>query len=321
MQPRPVDILWVVDNSGSMESSQANLAANFNSFIQDFVALKYDFRMAVTTSDVWYEQYNNNPFYSSRWRTGNRADIFNPSYAPQGAPTNSGVFVMDKNTTSINSVFTTNVKVGTQGHGDERSLASMRRALLNTANNDFRRNGAFLAIIIVSDEDDFSRTSSSATTNYSDSSLIPLSSFVDSLDTLTNSNANNRHDNYQINTIGILDNACLNLLNDSSQRKAIRLGQISDLTGGSKNSLCDPFNTVLDNIKQSVITAAAVFNLDRQPKEGSIIVKIDGAAIPASATTWAYDAVTNSVRFASELAGTLSAESNIQITYDPTTLK
>ncbi|MFN8790014.1 MAG: hypothetical protein ACK5Y2_01000 [Bdellovibrionales bacterium] len=321
-QARPIDILWVVDNSGSMASSQQNLASNFNSFIQDFVALGYDFRMAVTTSDSWFEQYNSSPnaFYSSRWRTGNRADLFNPSYAPQGAATNSGVFVMDKNTPALNSVFTTNVRVGTQGNGDERAFASFQRALSNSANNDFRRNNAYLAIIIVSDEDDFSRTDSTFSEDYNSPKLIPVDTFVSFLDTFTNSNSQNRKDNYQVSAITILDQACLNQLNNSSQKVAQRYLTMADITGGSKNSLCASFNAVLNNIKNSVLTAAAVFKLDREPVDGSIVVKVDGASIPTGASTWTYESATRTVRFAPQLAQSLNANSSIQITYDPKTL-
>lgn len=319
-QARPIDILWVVDNSGSMASSQQNLANNFNAFIQDFVSLGYDFRMAVTTSDTWYSQYNSNAFYSPRWRTGNRADILNPNYAYQGSPTNSGVYVMDKDTPSINSVFTTNVKVGTQGNGDERAFASMQRSLNHAANSDFRRNNAYLAVIIVSDEDDFSRTDASFSESYTDPKLIPVSTYVNYLDTLTNSTAANRKDNYQVSAIAILNSTCLNTLNDSSQKIAKRYLDIADATGGSKNSLCDSFTAVLNNIKSSVIAAAAVFKLDREPKDGSIVVMVDGASVASGSSTWTYEQATNSVKFAPSYANSLSAQSSIKITYDPKTL-
>ena len=320
MQPRPIDILWVVDNSGSMESSQQNLASNFNSFIQDFVALRYDFRMAVTTSDTWFTQYNSNAFYSPRWRTGNRASLFNPSYAPQGANTNSGIFVMDKDTVGLNSVFTTNIRVGTQGNGDERAFASMMRSLNHGANSDFRRNGAFLSIIIVSDEDDFSHTSSSLNESYSNPNLISVNSYVNQLDTLMSATSQNRRDKYQVSNISIRDAACLATLGDSSQKIQQRYDALADITGGSKNSLCANFSAVLQNIKNSVLTAAAVFQLDREPVDNSIVVKVDGAVVPASATTWSYESAQNVVRFAPEYATALSAESNISITYDPKTL-
>lgn len=319
-QARPIDIMWVVDNSGSMNSSQQNLASNFNAFIQDFVALNYDFRMAVTTSDSWFNQYNSNAFYSPRWRKGNRASLFNPSYNPQGANTDSGIFVMDRTTTDLSSVFTTNIRVGTQGNGDERAFASMLRSLNHGANNDFRRTNAFLSIIIVSDEEDFSTNNADFNESYSNPNLISVASYVSSLDGLTASTANNRRDRYQVSNISIRDAACLASLGDSSQKIQQRYDQIADITGGSKNSLCDSFLTVLDNIKNSVLAAAAVFALDRTPIAGSIVVKVDGTTIPEGVSTWSYESVTNSVRFATAYATSLSADSNISITYDPTSL-
>src|SRR3990167_2635009 len=47
-----VDILWVIDNSGSMLTKQQNLAAGFNSFSSLFVTKGFDFRMAIVTSDT-----------------------------------------------------------------------------------------------------------------------------------------------------------------------------------------------------------------------------------------------------------------------------
>jgi hypothetical protein len=265
--------------------------------------------MATTTTDTWFEQYSSNTFYSSRWRVGNRANT---------SPTNSGVFVMDSLTPGLNSVFTTNAKVGINGAADERAFASFKRSLSNSANSDFRRSDAFLAIIIVSDEDDFSRTDSTFSENYSDPKLIPVSNFVSYLDTLTGSTATNRKDNYQVNAIYIKDSACLAALNDTSQKIAVRYGQIADTTGGVKASLCDPFNVILQSIKTKILVASAVFKLDREPVAGSIIVKVNGSSVAESSTTWTYDASSNSIRFAQEAVP--AADDKIQISYDPKTL-
>src|SRR4051812_43560648 len=48
-----IDILWVVDNSGSMDPFQKNLATNFSSFITNFQQKGFDFQMAVTASDAY----------------------------------------------------------------------------------------------------------------------------------------------------------------------------------------------------------------------------------------------------------------------------
>src|SRR4051812_27663931 len=51
-----IDVLWVVDNSGSMAPRQENLAKNFQSFMDVFVKSGIDFRLAVTTTDVFKEK-------------------------------------------------------------------------------------------------------------------------------------------------------------------------------------------------------------------------------------------------------------------------
>ncbi len=48
-----VDVLWVIDNSGSMAPRQENLAKNFQSFIDVFAKGSIDFRIGVTTTDIF----------------------------------------------------------------------------------------------------------------------------------------------------------------------------------------------------------------------------------------------------------------------------
>lgn len=49
---KKVDVLLVIDNSGSMGEEQANLATNFNAFIETLDVAGADFRIAITTTDV-----------------------------------------------------------------------------------------------------------------------------------------------------------------------------------------------------------------------------------------------------------------------------
>jgi hypothetical protein len=53
-----IDILFVVDNSGSMAQEQANLATNFPQFISVIEASGLDYRVAITTTgmDFTYNQ-------------------------------------------------------------------------------------------------------------------------------------------------------------------------------------------------------------------------------------------------------------------------
>ena len=70
------DILFVVDDSGSMEDEQQNLAANFDAFIERLAAspAKNAYQVAVITTDV------------NRYDFGRFPDTFIASAACQGSP-------------------------------------------------------------------------------------------------------------------------------------------------------------------------------------------------------------------------------------------
>ncbi|HEY5677089.1 MAG TPA: hypothetical protein VIR81_09895, partial [Myxococcales bacterium] len=59
------DILFVVDDSGSMSEEQANLAANLDAFIDTLAAspVQNDFRIGVTNSSV--EEFNGGTSYAA----------------------------------------------------------------------------------------------------------------------------------------------------------------------------------------------------------------------------------------------------------------
>src|SRR5690606_10831447 len=51
-ETKKLDIVWVIDDSGSMGDEQASLGWNFSSFIDEFIQKDVDFKMAITTTDV-----------------------------------------------------------------------------------------------------------------------------------------------------------------------------------------------------------------------------------------------------------------------------
>lgn len=304
---KPVDILWVIDNSGSMANSQTNLANSFQSFINRFQTLKYDFHMGVTTTDAYLaDLYYHDPNFS-KLRDG-------------AGTSHSGVFVLDKNTPNLVSTFITNMSQGIGGYGDERAFSSFQQTLDNSLNSSFRRPGAFLAIIIVSDEDDFSHNGTTPTiqmtpiTNYADPLLTPISSFVTYLNNLTGSTTAEK--NYSVNIISILDASCLTQLANSAQRIGTRYIQLADATGGTKGSLCGNFGTTLDIISQNVLSLSTSFKLDREPVPSSIVVLVNGSAVAQNAQNgWTYDATAMSITFHGN--GIPPADSDVTINFDP----
>lgn len=138
-----IDILVVVDNSGSMEAEQANLGAGFNTFISSLSSL--DWQIGVITTDL-----NDN------------GRFVGPA---QGTSSNFGTqYIMNPNTTNVASVFQNTVQRRTSsgvylgGSGDERAIYAAQLNIDGRSNPDvaqgFYRDGANLAVVILSDEDE-----------------------------------------------------------------------------------------------------------------------------------------------------------------------
>lgn len=311
--PKKIDILWVIDNSGSMATSQANLINNFQSFIGRFTQFNYDFHMAVATTDAWEKQFI---------VTSQKAKLRDGAVLVSGQPsTHSGFLVMDKNTPNLSTVFETNIRQGTLGNGDERAFESIYQTLNNETFNTstgFRRSDAFLAVIIVSDEDDFSNSTVGLIENYSDSRLYPISKYTDFLDAYTGGLTAGR--NYSVNSISVVDESCKATLNNGAQKVSNRYQQISDLTGGVKGSLCSNFGETLQLISDTIIQLSSSFKLNREPIPETLIVMIDNQVVANDATNgWTYDSVNLVITFHGSAIP--QANSSVSINFDPKTIK
>lgn len=310
--PRKVDILWVVDNSGSMENSQTRLANSFQSFINKFIQTDSDFRMAVTTSDAFLAPYHSSYADYSLIRDG-------------AGSTHSGVFVIDKNTPNMADAFLKNIKQGINGSGDERAFSSFKETLLDARNSGFRRPDAFLAIIIVSDEDDFSHSDSANglssyyfTENYNDAKMHSVQSYVDFLTSFTASAGAGK--NFSVNTISVLDSVCLNQIKDSAQKIGQRYIDLADATAGQKISLCSDFSQSLQVLSESIVELSSVFQLTREPLEETISVVVNGVVVPQDANNgWTYDAANMSIAFHGSAIPAAGAD--VRINFDPAGVK
>ena len=165
----PADILFVVDDSGSMVEEQMNLALNFASFA-DQTAGYADYRIGVIGTDL------SNPFV----RVGETTYTWSATYpntltdfsttCTETTLERSCFRGPDPATRLIDSsamtreeqiaAFADNVRVGTCGGGEESGLEAMLEALHKTGpgecNEGFLRSYANLVIILVSDEEDAS---------------------------------------------------------------------------------------------------------------------------------------------------------------------
>jgi len=185
---REVDIMFVVDNSGSMGAEQAKLATAIGNLVVGLDAAEppIDYRIAVTTTD------NGNP-----WCQGTLPEAGNfratscierlPDFVFEGAVFEDAFQIACTDICALEelalpepwvdvqrSLGTTNVPgdvvvdalrcmlpQGINGCGFEQPLESLYKAILRTetegeANFGFRREGALLAVAIVTDEADCS---------------------------------------------------------------------------------------------------------------------------------------------------------------------
>ncbi|MGE3760042.1 MAG: hypothetical protein AB7H97_19910, partial [Pseudobdellovibrionaceae bacterium] len=225
-----IDVLWVVDNSGSMASSQQHLADNFPSFINNFTSKGFDFQIGVARSDaylaesLWTPYYNQNPkpSYYDGLPQANIAFLRNGTV---GNP--SGFEIITPSTPNLNAVFVQNAMQGINGRGDERSLDAMRSTLASSHNEGFVRPGGFLAVILLTDEDDFSNPTTTAYETYV-SQLNPISDYVSFLDAKTMSSGPSRR--YSVNTLAVPDQTCLNQIYNGAQKIGNRVNALADAT-------------------------------------------------------------------------------------------
>ena len=172
------DILFVVDDSGSMAEEQANLATNLGAFIDALAAspVQNDFRIGVTNTSV--EEFNAGTSYTAgpssgvpypagalisikADRNGNAISGAIDYDAALFAQTGGfgGNRILDKASPTLAADFKANVRVGLDGSGKEQPFRAARLALsdrLADANKGFLRDGARLAVVFLTDEDDCS---------------------------------------------------------------------------------------------------------------------------------------------------------------------
>lgn len=145
-----VDVLMVIDNSGSMLTKQQSMADRFSNFIGHLATL--DWQMAMTTTDLGVAATPDAPLTNGRL-------IELTGAAGQYILTSS------MNPASVQSLFKSTIVRPEVGSSDEQGIAASYRVLersldpsnpinVSGGNTSFVRSDAALAIIVVSDADE-----------------------------------------------------------------------------------------------------------------------------------------------------------------------
>ncbi len=283
-----VDVLFVDDNSASMDLEQASLGTRFAALATALAGL--DWQVGITTTDC-----SAGPFGvcgDLLPMVGGTGRVLTPA-----TPNYSTVF----RDTIIRPETQNCVARGICPSGNEEALKAAMTAMdkRSGTNAGFFRPNAALAVVILTDEDEFSTGPVGATTPQA-----VVNRFI--------SDFGNRKTlrGYAITTV-TGDPACL------ATQKAQQGGigaygtfsmEFARLTGGVSQSICAPnFATLLNQIGANVQnTVTDAVTLLRVPVAGSVVVKFT----PAQNITWMLQA--DQVVFASPIpAGTV-----IDVTYD-----
>jgi len=236
-----VDVLFVIDNSCSMQDDQDALAANAETFISEADLQSANYRIGVTTTSEWPAQ----------------GQLVGP--------------VIDRerlNRSEVIAEFRAQTRVGTEGSGIEEGaasvLAALRRAQRGSSlNGELLRDGASLAVIIVTDEDDSSPAS--MLSYYRDIVAIAPNDLVFAI------------------VSGGADGCGTALATP-------RYAELLTLTGGEHVSICDDWGQNLEALGQAAFAPLTRFEL-RSPPEPTvpIEVRIDGQGVDAAAWRRAPD--------------------------------
>ncbi|MCB9666339.1 MAG: VWA domain-containing protein [Alphaproteobacteria bacterium] len=136
--PAKVDVLWVIDDSGSMSDEQDKLATNLPAFFDYLDGSGMDWHIGVTTTDAELEGL-----------AGSLRRVAGYAWLSQDTP-------------HVRELFEMLVRVGVGGSMDEMGLLAVKQGVfqphseLIAANAGFLREDAGLHIVVISDEDDSS---------------------------------------------------------------------------------------------------------------------------------------------------------------------
>jgi hypothetical protein len=267
-----VDILFIDDNSESMETKQRKMGERFPKFISGIKTL--DYQIGITTTDL-----SGPAPYGSGWATDGRLVTF------KGSKTN----ILTPTTPKADELFLETIKrEETIGCGsrtkfpycpssNEQPLKAMIMAIDERfkANAGFFRDGADLAIVVLSDEDEMSDGRSSSATTVREVTDTFKAVFAD---------------RKRVMVHGIIikpnDGVCL-----SAQRKASGIGyfgyHVSDLataTGGRTYTICDTdYGKNLTSISNDVRKLASTFLLANDPADPA---KVEVMTFPTTAIPW-----------------------------------
>ena len=258
-QSKKLDIVWVIDNSRSMADEQDDLGSNFSAFIDEFITKDVDFKMAITTTDT-----------STSAKKGQMVAGSSTKLNSEKAKLNEAQFKDD---------FKALVKVGISGSGVEKGLEASEGFMQRYATT-FLRPDAYLAVVILSDEEDQSPKS--------------VRQYTDFLKTYKS----------EAGLVKIYTIADLYKVTSGNTAGAERYIEASKQTAGVVSNINSDFYQSLTTMGDSLIKLLDSFALAGDPVVNSLRVVVNGV----DSINYSFDATTRSIKFDSAHLPPVGAE-------------
>lgn len=259
-----VDVLLVVDNSPSMSLYQDRLADQAASLIVELNRLGMDYQIASISTDM---------------RAGENGGRF------IGEPK-----ILRADTPNLVSLLQSKIRLGNSGSDLERGFESMARvfspAYQSGDGRGFIRDGALLAVIALSSENDWSTTS--------------VATMKTTLDTLKPP-FNETTSAWVLNFIGVpsLASSCSSSTDGGYREPGLKWIELVNISGGVVEPICDTnLGKAAANVRKRIVEIMTDFPLGRRPLIETIRITINGKQIPQSTTNgWEYLAEGHIIRF------------------------
>lgn len=292
-----IDILFVVDDSGSMQSHQNNLASNIDLFVTNFLKRQdIDYHIGVVSTSM--EQ---SPGYSGGWVAPCCGQLVGWGGFPY----------VTRSTPNARSVLKRNLVLGTNGSWQEMMFAPVMAALspplVGGVNGGFYRQDAFLGMIFITDAED-------------QSPKVSAQDFWDFL--LTLKGRKDRLAAFGV-IVPVLDNRSCS--RDDDSMRPMRLEQFLSLANWDPNqsnvfNLCDPaFGNNLTSIGDILVKAVGnIIFLSRPPILSTIKVQYGSQMIPADPKLgWSYDPARNALILGNDIVWTTQPPgTKVQVFYE-----
>lgn len=279
---RTVDVLFIIDNGTSMNVVQQQLRDQIPYLFQSLKALNMDINVATTSTTM-------HSTYPERGRL-----LGTPKYISTMSPK----FLEDAKA---------KVFIGETNFTLEEGLDAMEVVLSDsyqaTEGKGFLRDGSFLNVIVLSNEDD--------------SSSKPWKHYAEFLDKLRPNHADGTK-SWALNFFGItsMQDSCSSS-EWGDKFPGYKLMQLVDYSGGVKGSICgtELYKSV-SSLKSRIIQILTDYKLNKLPREETIKVYVNGNIIAKDDVNgWSYIKDLNLVRFNG--TSVPAAEAGIRVDFQP----